>query len=70
MDKATYHSTLKAMHDAGVNSAYSHGWATAMLDNPALEEQRVTEAYSAGYEHGKEGVTDGYSDWIVESKVS
>lgn len=70
MDKAIYQTTLKAMNEAGVNDAYCHGWATAVLDNPALEEQRVTDAYSAGYDHGKEGVTDGYKDWIVKSKAS
>lgn len=66
MDKSTYHSTLKKMHDAGVSAAYCHGWATGALDNPELEEQRVTEQYTAGYEHGKEGVLDGYKDWVTK----
>lgn len=64
MEKTVYHSTLKAMHEAGVSDAYCHGWATGALDNPALEEQRVTEGYTAGFAHGKEGVLDGYMDWI------
>jgi len=64
MDKNTYHETLKAMHEAGVSKAYYHGWATGALDNPELEEQRITEDYSAGYEHGKNAVTDGYKEWI------
>ncbi len=68
MDKATYHATLKAMNEAGVDNAYCHGWATAVLDNPAIEEQRITEAYTAGYDHGKEEVTDGYKDWIVQTE--
>jgi len=64
MDKSQYHSTLKAMHDAGVSHGYYHGWASGALGNPELEEQRITEDYTAGYEHGQAGVTDGYKDWI------
>lgn len=64
MDKTNYHSTLKAMHDAGVSDAYYHGWASGALGNPVLEEQRVTEDYTAGYEHGKEGDLEGYKSWI------
>jgi len=64
MEKHVYHSTLKAMHDAGVSDAYCHGWASGALGNPELEEQRVTEDYTAGYEHGKAGIIDSYSDWI------
>ena len=52
------------MYDAGVNSAYYHGWASGALGNPPLEEQRVTDGYTAGYEHGKEGNTEGYKDWL------
>ncbi|MEE9319651.1 MAG: hypothetical protein V3U76_04325 [Granulosicoccus sp.] len=64
MEKTTYQTTLKAMHDAGASPQYCHGWATGALENPALEEQRVTDAYTAGFEHGSAGKTDGYSDWI------
>lgn len=67
MDKKVYHSTLKTMHEAGVNEAYYHGWASGMLGNTPLEEQRVTEAYTTGYEHGKEGNLDGYKDWLKEA---
>ena len=63
MDKEIYHSTLKKMHEAGVKPEYSHGWASGALGNPELEEQRITEAYTAGYEHGEQGVLDGYKDW-------
>ncbi len=69
MDKSQYHSTLKAMADAGVSDAYYHGWASGALGNPELEEQRITEGYTAGYEHGQTGVLDGYKDWI-EAKAT
>lgn len=64
MDKKTYHETLKKMQLAGVSPAYSHGWASGALGNPSLEEQRVTEAYTAGYEHGESGVLDAFDDWL------
>lgn len=67
MEKSVYYSALKTMHDAGVNSAYYHGWASGALGNPELEEQRVTEAYTAGYEHGKEGNTEGFKLWLNDS---
>ena len=69
MDKSLYYATLKAMADAGVSNAYYHGWASGALGNPALEEQRVTEGYTAGYEHAQAGVLDGYNDWI-EAKAN
>lgn len=68
MDKSTYHSTLKTMQEAGASAEYCHGWASGALENTPLEEQRVTEAYTAGYEDGKAGVTDGFQKWIIASK--
>ncbi len=43
---------------------YYHGWASGALQNTPLEEQRVTEAYTAGFEDGKSGTTDGYKQWL------
>lgn len=54
------------MHDAGVVPEYCHGWATGALGNPSIEEQRVTDAYTAGFEHGAEGVVDGYAPWLTK----
>jgi hypothetical protein len=67
MEQSLYHSTLKAMHEAGVADAYCHGWATGALGNPALEEQRVTDEYTAGFEDGKNGVTDAFDRWVKKS---
>ena len=64
MEQSLYHSTLKAMQEAGASQAYCHGWASGALGNPELEEQRVTEDYTAGYEDGKNGVTDAYQQWV------
>ncbi|MBX2839124.1 MAG: hypothetical protein KTR35_19865 [Gammaproteobacteria bacterium] len=65
MDKSKYHATLKEMHEAGVDKDYHHGWASGALENTPLEEQRVTEAYTAGYEDGQNGVLDGYKSWLI-----
>jgi len=64
MDKSLYHSTLKQMHEAGVADDYYHGWASGALGNTALEEQRVTEGYTAGYEDGSSANTEGYKQWL------
>ncbi|OED38784.1 hypothetical protein AB833_18150 [Chromatiales bacterium (ex Bugula neritina AB1)] len=64
MEKPVYHATLKKMQESGVSPQYAHGWATGVLDNTPLEEQRVTEAYTAGYEDGQNAVLDGYASWI------
>ncbi len=37
----------------GVMHDYFVGWAGGYLENPDREEQRITPAYSAGYEDGK-----------------
>lgn len=67
MDKSLYHSTLKTMHEAGVSMQYYHGWASGALGNTAIEEQRVTDDYTAGYEDGASGVTDAFKKWIKKS---
>lgn len=67
MDKSLYHSTLKTMQEAGAQKAYCHGWATGALGNTPLEEQRITDAYTAGVEHGENAVTDGYKKWLDDT---
>lgn len=64
MNKSIYHSALKTMQEANASPEYCHGWASGFLANTPLEEQRVTEAYTAGYEDGTAKNTDGYKQWI------
>lgn len=59
----TYYETIDAMEKAGVNKEYINGWACGFLHNPKREEQRITEAYEAGYTDGEEEKTDGYNKW-------
>lgn len=58
-----YYETIDAMEKAGVNKEYINGWACGFLHNPKREEQRLTEAYEAGYTDGEEEKTDGYNSW-------
>jgi hypothetical protein len=57
MDKE-YYDTLSKLQDIGVNNDYFTGWAGGYLENPAREEQRVNDAYDAGYEDGQAHSTD------------
>jgi hypothetical protein len=62
MDQTYYDTTVK-MEEAGVNPEYIMGWQGGYVQNPIREEQRVNEAYEAGYEDGKAGNTDNFSNW-------
>ena len=70
MDKHTYHAALKTMQAADTDPRYCHGWASGALGNTPIEEQRITDAYTAGYEDGKAGVTDGYKNWLQKTPES
>jgi len=59
-----YHDTVDAMEKAGVDPEYVQGWQGGFLVNPKREEQRVTEAYEAGYDDGSEKNADNYKNWI------
>jgi len=60
----TYHKTVVEMENAGVDPEYVQGWQGGFLVNPKREEQRVTEAYEAGYEDGSNGVADNFKSWV------
>jgi hypothetical protein len=63
MDHKTYHDATVEMEKAGVDPEYIEGWQSGFIGQPMREEQRVTEAYEAGYNAGKEQDTGGYSSW-------
>ena len=60
---STYYNIVKQLEKSGVDSEYIQGWVGGYLGNPEREEQRVTDAYKAGYEDGQGGVTDKARDW-------
>ena len=59
-----YHKTVVEMEKAGVDPEYLQGWQGGFLVNPRREEQRVNDAYNAGYEDGSSGVTDKFKSWV------
>ena len=58
-----YYETIDKLEKMGVSTDYVQGWAGGFLGNPEREEQRVTDAYSAGYEDGQNHTTDNAADW-------
>ena len=64
MDMKAYREASVKMEEAGVNQDYIIGWQMGYMNSPEREEQRVTDAYSAGYEDGKERNADNFSAWV------
>lgn len=62
MDKA-YYETIDKLEKAGVQSEYIQGWVGGFLGNPKREEQRLTDAYTAGYGDGENKSTNNAGDW-------
>lgn len=61
---STYYQAIDKMEKAKVSKEYVVGWASGFLHNPKREEQRVTEAYEAGFNDGMEQKADGYKSWV------
>lgn len=59
-----YYDSVTRLEEMGVDPQYLLGWQGGYLRNPPLEEQRVTEAYSAGYEDGLNRATTHSADWV------
>lgn len=52
MDKF-YYETIDKLEKMNIEREYIQGWIGGYLGNPEREEQRITEAYSAGYADGQ-----------------
>ena len=59
----TYYETVTKLEKDGIDPEYIQGWAGGFLENPLREEQRVTDAYTAGYEDGKNQSTDNAASY-------
>ncbi len=59
-----YYDAIDKMENAGAERDYIVGWASGYLHNPQREEQRVTDAYSAGYNDGKEKNAGNFNNWL------
>ena len=60
----TYRDGCRKLEQAGVDIEYLLGWQGGYLGHPKREEQRVTDAYDAGYEHGEAHDTESYQNWL------
>ena len=60
---SVYYETVDTLEKMGVDPDYVQGWVGGYLGNPEREEQRVSPAYSAGYEDGQNHNTDSASDF-------
>ncbi len=63
MNQQYYDATVK-MEQAGVDADFIEGWQSGYVKNPPREEQRVTEAYEAGYEMGKTMELGDFSGFV------
>ena len=59
-----YRDTITQMEAQKVSSEYVLGWQGGYLGHPMREEQRVTEAYEAGYEDGRGKNSENYTNWV------
>ena len=58
-----YYAAIDKMEKAKVSREYIVGWASGFLNNPKVEEQRVNDAYEAGYTDGEEKNAGNFSAW-------
>lgn len=63
MDQA-YRDAITELESKQVQQEYILGWQGGYLGHPMREEQRLTEAYEAGYEDGSAKTTDNCGNWL------
>lgn len=63
MDFEFYYKAVEQMQKSGVDPDYIQGWIGGYMHNPKREEQRVTEAYEAGYADGESGDVSKFESW-------
>jgi len=59
-----YRDAVTKMEEMNVQSEYVLGWQGGFLGRPMREEQRLTDAYEAGYADGQAKSTDHFADWV------
>lgn len=62
MDQA-YRDAIEAMERQGTDPEYVLGWQGGYLGHPTREEQRLSEAYQAGFEDGQARETGNFGRW-------
>ncbi|MBT8420846.1 MAG: hypothetical protein KJO08_08310 [Gammaproteobacteria bacterium] len=59
-----YYDSVDKMEKMGVSNEYIQGWIGGYIQNPKREEQRVNEAYNAGYEDGENKEQSNFGNWV------
>ena len=63
----TYYDAVTKMEQSGVDEQYMVGWMSGYLRNPKVEEQRISEAYDAGYTDGENKDLSNIGNWVKET---
>jgi hypothetical protein len=63
-----YRDAITQMEEMNVQAEYLLGWQGGFLGHPLREEQRITEAYQAGYDDGREKSTENFAAWVVPTE--
>ncbi len=58
-----YYDNVKKMEEMGVDDNYIQGWIAGYLNNPEIEEQKITAEYKSGYKDGKEKLDGNFSNF-------
>jgi hypothetical protein len=64
MPDQDYRDATTKMEEMRVEPDYLLGWQGGYLGHPKREEQRVSDAYDAGYTDGEERTTDNFNQWL------
>lgn len=59
-----YYDAVTKMEQMGVDDEYIQGWQCGFIANPKREEQRLTEAYEAGYADGADKTVENFGNWV------
>ena len=59
-----YRDATTQMEDMNVQQEYILGWQGGFLGHPEREEQRLTEAYQAGFADGGDKSTENFTNWV------
>jgi hypothetical protein len=59
-----YRDATTQMETLKVQNEYILGWQGGFLGHPKREEQRLTDAYNAGYDDGTSKSVDNIKDWV------
>ena len=59
-----YRDAITRMEEMQLQPEYILGWQGGFLGHPQREEQRVTEAYEAGYADGSARTMDNFDNWV------